>query len=194
MNVIEVNNAGKAFRRRAEAKLLRQRFFDFLKPRSSTESFHHALRNVSFSVAEGEGLAILGSNGAGKSTLLNMIAGLARPDSGSLRVNGRVAALLELGAGFHPDLTGYENMFLNAAFLGFTKAQVLERQQAIVDFAELAEFMYEPIRTYSQGMILRLAFAIAVHVDPKILIVDEVLGVGDAHFQNKCATRIAELR
>ena len=193
MNVIEVENAGKVFRRHTESKLLRQQLSTFFRPRSS-EHLLHALRNVSFRVGEGESLAVLGANGAGKYTLLNLIAGLTQPDSGKVRVTGRVAALLELGAGFHHDLTGYENLFLNAALLGFNKKQILERKDAIIGFSELDDFIFEPIRTYSQGMILRLAFSIAVHVNPKILIVDEVLGVGDAHFQKKCAARIAELR
>lgn len=145
-------------------------------------------------MAEGESVAIIGANGAGKSTLLNLIAGLAQPDEGAIHVRGRVAALLELGSGFHRDLTGIENVALNAALLGFNERQLVQRMPEIFEFAELGDFIREPIRTYSSGMIVRLAFSIAVHVDPSILIVDEVLGVGDSKFQEKCAERIRTLR
>jgi ABC-type polysaccharide/polyol phosphate transport system ATPase subunit len=126
--------------------------------------------------------------------MLSLVTGLARPDEGTVKVKGRVAALLELGSGFHPDLTGEENVYMNAALLGFSERQAKERFASIVDFSEIREFINEPIRTYSSGMVVRLAFSIAVHVDPAILIVDEVLSVGDAHFQEKCMMKIAELR
>ena len=192
MSLVEVQNVSKMFRLHTQAKLLRDRVRDLLRPK--TQNTFYALRNVSFQVAEGESVAIIGSNGAGKSTLLNMVAGLARPDEGSIHVRGRVAALLELGSGFHPDLTGIENVELNAALLGFNRKQLKERLPEIFEFAELGEFIREPIRTYSSGMVVRLAFSIAVHVDPAILIVDEVLGVGDSHFQEKCSDRIHKLR
>ena len=192
MNAIEVRNVSKMFRRHTGRKLLREQIRDFLRPRP--ESLFHALHNVSFSVAPGESVAIVGSNGAGKSTLLTLVAGLARPDEGSIEVNGRIAALLELGSGFHTDLTGLENVMLNAALLGFSERQAREALPSIVDFAELGEFIREPIRAYSSGMVVRLAFSVAVHVNPSILIVDEVLGVGDSHFQQKCVDRIRELR
>lgn len=153
-----------------------------------------ALRNVSFNVAKGESVAVIGENGAGKSTLLSLVTGLAQPDEGTLRVNGRVAALLTLGSGFHMDLTGEENLFMNAALLGFSERETRLRFPEMVEFSEIGKFINEPVRTYSSGMIVRLAFSVAAHVDPAILIVDEVLGVGDAHFQEKCTMKIAELR
>jgi ABC-type polysaccharide/polyol phosphate transport system ATPase subunit len=153
-----------------------------------------ALENVSFSLRAGEGLAVVGSNGAGKSTLLSIAAGVCFPDKGRVEVAGRVAALLELGSGFQTDLTGRENVFLNASLLGMSKQQVRESYDTIVDFAGIAPFIDEPLRTYSSGMVMRLAFSIAVHLDPEILIVDEVLAVGDKDFQAKCYTKIHNFR
>jgi ABC-type polysaccharide/polyol phosphate transport system ATPase subunit len=152
-----------------------------------------ALRDVSLEVAQGEVLGIIGRNGAGKSTLLQAICGTATPTSGTVEVKGRVAALLELGAGFNPDFTGRENAFLNAAILGMTSAEIADRFDDIVAFAELAEFIDEPVKTYSSGMYMRLAFAVAIHVSPDILIVDEALSVGDIAFRNKCIERIQAL-
>lgn len=154
----------------------------------------HALRSVTFAVQPGETVAIIGKNGAGKSTLLSLLARVYRPTSGYLEVNGKVAPLLELGAGFHPDLTGQENIYFNAIILGLSHRQVRERLQAIVEFAELQEYRDAPIRTYSSGMLMRLGFAIAVHVDADLLLVDEVLAVGDAYFQQKCYRKIQEFQ
>ena len=139
-------------------------------------------------------MAVIGPNGAGKSTLLNLATNLCRPDQGSVEVNGRVAALLELGSGFHPDLTGAENVRINAALLGFSRRQVREKFDEIVAFSELEDFINEPLRTYSTGMMMRLAFSVAVSVNPDILIIDEVLGVGDLSFQAKCLERIMQFR
>lgn len=154
----------------------------------------YALNQVSFTVEPGESVALIGAYGAGKSTMLALLCGLAQPDEGTVEVEGPVAALLELASGFHPDLTGRENVMLNAAFLGLTRQQALERLSSIVEFAELAEFIDQPLRTYSTGMILRLGFAEAVHCDPELVIVDEVLAVGDAAFQAKCLERIRQIR
>jgi len=192
MNLIEVVDVSKTFQR-ASRQLLREQLWNLLKPKQAESGFQ-ALRNVSFKVAEGESVAIVGANGAGKSTLLSVVAGLAPPDTGTVTVRGRIAALLELGSGFHPDLTGVENVTLNAALLGFNEAQVRKNLDAIVEYAEIGEFIHEPIRTYSSGMVVRLAFSVAIHVDPSILIVDEVLGVGDSHFQEKCRGSIEKLR
>lgn len=153
-----------------------------------------ALQNVSFEFCDGESVAIVGRNGAGKSTLLNLIAGLSEPDSGSIQVEGRIAALLDLGAGFHPDLTGRENLFVNAALLGLRRKEAEQRYQAIVEFSGLGDFIDQPLRTYSSGMALRLGFAVAVNVDPDVLITDEVLAVGDANFQEKCFAEIQRLK
>jgi lipopolysaccharide transport system ATP-binding protein len=153
-----------------------------------------ALHAVSFTVHKGETVAIIGQNGSGKSTLLGLIARVYRPTEGILQVNGRVAPLLELGAGFHPDLTGLENIYFNGVILGLTRRQISERLDAIIRFAELEEYIDAPVRTYSSGMLMRLGFAIAAHVDADILLVDEVLAVGDAHFQQKCYNKIREFQ
>ena len=150
----------------------------------------YALQDVSFEVRRGQGLGIIGRNGSGKSTLLQIIAGTMQPTGGSVTVKGRVAALLELGSGFNPDFTGRENVYLNAAVLGLTRQQIDERFDSIAAFAEIGEFINHAVLTYSSGMMLRLAFAVAVHVDPDILIIDEALSVGDARFQLKCSRAI----
>jgi ABC-type polysaccharide/polyol phosphate transport system ATPase subunit len=159
---------------------------------------HHerfcALRNVSFQLKDGESLGIVGSNGAGKSTLLSLAAGLTRPDEGKVQVNGRIAALLELGAGFHPDLTGAENLVLNAALLGLSKRRTNELFDSIVEFSGIGEFIDDPLRTYSSGMTMRLAFSVAIQCDPDILLIDEVLAVGDANFQEKSKEALASFR
>ena len=152
-----------------------------------------ALRDVSLEVNKGEVLGIIGRNGAGKSTLLQSICGTATPSSGTIEVKGRVAALLELGAGFNPEFSGRENAILNAAILGMTRSEIDARLPDIIAFAELAEFIDEPVKTYSSGMFVRLAFAVAIHVSPDILIIDEALAVGDLAFRNKCIERIQKL-
>lgn len=153
-----------------------------------------ALRDVSLSVKEGTTFGIIGSNGSGKSTTLKLLAQILVPDQGSVKVEGRVSALLELGAGFHPDLTGRENVFLNGAILGLSRKTLNNRLEDIVEFAGLGTFIDNPVKTYSSGMYARLGFAVAVNVDPDILLIDEVLAVGDESFQRKCAERIGELR
>ena len=159
---------------------------------------HHeifmALKNVSFQLDRGESMAVIGRNGAGKSTLLSLVAGLATPNEGRVTVGGRVAALLELGSGFHPDLTGAENLRLKASLLGFSRKKTAEVFDGAVEFSGVGDFIHEPLRTYSSGMIMRLAFSAAVHVDPDILIVDEVLAVGDQSFQAKCFEKISALK
>jgi ABC-type polysaccharide/polyol phosphate transport system ATPase subunit len=173
--------------------LLRNRARDWVSGRSP-ESFA-ALKNISFTLKRGESMAVVGRNGAGKSTLLSLLAGLSSPTTGSVFVNGRVAALLELGSGFHPDLTGAENITLNASLLGLTRKRTAELFGQIVDFSGIErEFIDEPLRTYSTGMMMRLAFSVAINVDPDLLLVDEVLAVGDSAFQEKCFRRIREFR
>ncbi len=152
-----------------------------------------ALRDVSLQVDPGEKVAVVGGNGAGKSTLLGIVAGVMTQTSGKVVRNGRLGALLELGTGFHPDLTGRENIHLNASLLGFRQADVERELDSIVDFAELKEFVDEPVRTYSTGMVARLGFSVAIHVDPDILIMDEVLAVGDRGFQAKCQAKVSDL-
>jgi len=153
-----------------------------------------ALQDVDLSVRRGESLGIIGRNGAGKSTLLKVIARVIRPTRGRVWVQGHVAPLIELGTGFHPELTGRENIFLNGAMLGFSRAQMERKIDNIVEFAELAYFIDAPLRTYSSGMIMRLGFAIASDIDPDILIIDEILAVGDEAFQRKCHARIQSFR
>lgn len=152
------------------------------------------LKGVSFEVNYGETVAVVGRNGAGKSTLLALISRIYRPTSGSIDINARVAPLLELGAGFHPDLSGRENVFFNGVILGLTRKEILSRMNDIIAFAEMEHHIDAPVRTYSSGMLARLGFAVAVHVDAKILIVDEVLAVGDFAFERKCLDRIAQFK
>lgn len=192
MSLISVNNVSKIFRHRKSKTLLRDHVRDLVaKPQGDA---FYALRDVSFEVSERESVALIGANGAGKSTMLALVCGLARPDGGTIEVRGTVAPLLELGSGFHPDLTGRENLSLNAALLGMNRAETEKRIPSIIEFSELAGFIDEPLRTYSAGMVLRLAFSIATDCDPAILVIDEVLGVGDVNFQHKCQKRIQELR
>jgi ABC-type polysaccharide/polyol phosphate transport system ATPase subunit len=192
-HVIEFRGVWKGFHRHTGRLLLRSHLQNALAPRRQIEKFY-ALKGVSFQMEHGESLAVVGANGAGKSTLLNLVAALVPPDRGTVSVNGRVAALLELGAGFHPDLTGAENVRLNAALLGIGRKRIDAIFAEIVDFAELADFMAEPLRTYSSGMVMRLAFSVAINVNPDILLVDEVLAVGDHAFQAKCFERILNFR
>lgn len=153
-----------------------------------------AIDDVSFSVKTGEVLGIIGRNGSGKSTTLKIIAGVYRPTSGQLTVNGKVSALIELGAGFHHDLSGRENIVINGLMLGLTRRQIREREQKIIEFAELGEFIDSPVKQYSSGMFMRLGFSIAVEVDPDILLIDEILSVGDQPFQEKSIKRIEDFR
>jgi lipopolysaccharide transport system ATP-binding protein len=153
-----------------------------------------ALRDVSFTVEQGEAVGFIGSNGAGKSTALKLVSRILTPTSGRIEVDGRMGALLELGAGFHPDLTGRENVYLNGSFLGLSRAQIRQKMDEIVAFAELERFIDVPVKHYSSGMYVRLGFSVAVHTDPEVLLIDEVLAVGDQNFQHKCFERIIKLR
>jgi ABC-type polysaccharide/polyol phosphate transport system ATPase subunit len=153
-----------------------------------------ALEGVSFEVPKGSAFAVIGANGSGKSTLLKLVAGITKPSSGSLAVLGRISALIELGAGFHPEISGRENVAINGVMLGLTRKEVERRFDAIVDFAEMRDFIDAPVKTYSSGMYMRLGFAVAIHVDPDVLLIDEVLAVGDESFTRKCLDKIAEFR
>lgn len=155
--------------------------------------YHHALHNVNFSLHRGDALGIIGLNGSGKSTLLQIIAGVLAPSEGTVTVRGRIAALLELGSGFNNEMTGRENVYINAAVLGMSRAEIAARMDDIVAFADIGEYVDQPVKTYSSGMMMRLAFAVQVHVDPDILIVDEALSVGDARFQAKAMARIDQI-
>jgi len=192
MTAIEFEGVSKSFRHHGGRGLLRQRLVDWA--RSSGRTRFYALKNVSFRLEAGEGMAVVGSNGAGKSTLLSLAAGLAKPDSGRIRINGRMATLLELGSGFHPDLTGAENIRMNASLIGLTRRRTTDLFDGIVDFADIGDFINEPVRTYSTGMTMRLAFSVAINMDPDIMLLDEILAVGDQAFQKKCLDRILAAR
>src|SRR5665647_205435 len=154
----------------------------------------YALNDISFSVYPGETVGIIGKNGAGKSTLLKIITGVLNPSGGSVEITGRISALLELGAGFNMEYSGMENVYLNGTIMGYSRAQMNERMQKILDFADIGDFINQPVKSYSSGMFMRLAFSVAINVDPEILIVDEALSVGDVLFQAKCFKKIQEFR
>lgn len=191
--VIYFNDVSKRFVfTRDGQQSLRKMLSALLRRRKSRALW--AVQNVSFAVAPGEGLGIIGRNGSGKSTVLKLAARILRPTSGQVFVKGRMSALLELGAGFHPDLTGRENIFLNGSLLGLGKQDINRYFERIVDFSELDEFIDMPVKHYSSGMYMRLGFSVAVHLEPDILIVDEILAVGDQSFQNKCIERIYDMK
>lgn len=166
---------------------------DLVKKLRPEETFQ-ALADVSFDVAAGQTLGVIGRNGSGKSTALKLVAGITKPTSGTVTVNGRVSALIELGAGFHPEISGRENVFINGVMLGMSKREIQQRFDEIVDFAELRDFIDAPVKTYSSGMYMRLGFAVAIHVDPDVLLVDEVLAVGDEGFTHKCLDKFGEFK
>ena len=173
-----------------------KRIFSFSKSSSnktsSTEEFW-ALKNVNFEIEQGDRVGIIGRNGAGKSTLLKILSRISEPTSGNIRIKGRVASLLEVGTGFHPELTGRENIFLNGAILGMSRVEIRKKFDEIVEFAEIEKFLDTPVKRYSSGMYVRLAFAVAAHMEPEILVVDEVLAVGDAQFQKKCLGKMEDV-
>jgi ABC-type polysaccharide/polyol phosphate transport system ATPase subunit len=189
---IEFDNVSKCYQLGKGLPSLRAAVGDLL--RSSSAKIHWAVKNVSFSLQPGEALGIIGPNGAGKTTILKLLSKVTYPTSGVIHVKGRMSALIELGAGFHPDLTGRENIYLNGAILGLSRTEVHSRFDAIVEFAGIGDYLDTPVKRYSSGMYARLGFAIAAHVDPEILLVDEVLAVGDYAFQQKCHARMAALR
>jgi ABC-type polysaccharide/polyol phosphate transport system ATPase subunit len=193
MSIIRVEHVSKVFRQKVDRRLLRDHLRQIVSRRSEADGFH-VLTDISFTVQQGESVALVGANGAGKSTLLALICGLAQPDAGRIEIDGQVAAMLEFASGFHHDLTGRENVMLNAAFLGLNRRQAHARFPDIAKFAEIGEFIDQPVRTYSAGMTMRLGFAAAVHCSPDVIIIDEVLGVGDQAFQAKCLERIQQMR
>ncbi|MGH3382572.1 MAG: ABC transporter ATP-binding protein, partial [Actinoallomurus sp.] len=190
MEAIVVDGVSKHFTLR-HAHSIKEMTVRAARRQSLSERFT-ALSEVSLTVSQGESVALMGLNGSGKSTLLKLISGVMRPDGGSVGVRGRVAGLIEVGAGLHPDLTGHENIFLNAAILGMTKAETEAKYEEIVAFSEIETFLDTQVKFYSSGMFMRLGFSVAVHTDPDIFLVDEVLAVGDPPFQKKCLQRIKE--
>jgi ABC-2 type transport system ATP-binding protein len=193
VNAIEVSDISKQFVLR-HTRSIKEAVVWLAKGRKGdlSEKFH-ALKNVTVEVKAGETVALLGLNGSGKSTLLKHISGVMLPDSGTVKTRGRVAGLIEVGAGFHPDLSGRDNVFLNGAILGMTEQQVKERFDDIVEFSEIGQFIDTEVKFYSSGMYLRLAFSVAVHTDPEVFLIDEILAVGDEPFQRKCIDKIQEL-
>ena len=192
---IIVKDLGKQYRRYPKDRAWTlQEVFQWGVRRIRPIHIFWALRDVSFTVSPGHMLGIVGRNGAGKSTLLRVLSGVSRPDEGAVEMFGRVDALLDLGTGFHPDLTGRENVYVNGVINGLTRREVTQRFDSIVAFAELEDFIDSPLRTYSTGMQMRLAFAVATHTHPDILLIDEVLAVGDAAFQRKCLDRIGQFK
>jgi len=188
---IVVDDVRKRFRLR-HTHSIKETVVAAVRRKTLTTDFH-ALDGVSFTVEEGESVALLGFNGSGKSTTLKMVSGVLRPDSGRVLTRGRVAGLIEVGAGFHPDLSGRENIYLNAAILGMSKQETDERYDDIVAFSEIERFIDTEVKHYSSGMFLRLAFSVAIHTEVDILLIDEILSVGDEPFQQKCLARIREL-
>ncbi|MGJ9423540.1 ABC transporter ATP-binding protein [Aeromicrobium sp. CF3.5] len=189
---IVVDDVSKAFLKR-RTHSLKEAAVSFVQRKQVRAERFEALRGVSFRVEEGESVAVLGLNGSGKSTTLKLISGVLEPDDGRVYTRGRVAGLIEVGAGFHPELSGRENVFLNAAILGMEREEIEERFDDIVEFSEISDHIDQEVKNYSSGMFMRLAFSVAIHVDVDILLVDEVLSVGDAPFRAKCEKRIAEL-
>jgi ABC-2 type transport system ATP-binding protein/lipopolysaccharide transport system ATP-binding protein len=171
-------------------KTLQEYFINFAHGKRHERRDFWALKNISFEIAKGESLGIIGSNGAGKSTLLKVVSGVMEPTEGEVRVDGKIAPMIELGAGFDFELTGHENIYLNASLMGLRKKEIDRKWKAIVAFSELGDFIYSPLKSYSSGMVARLAFAIATEMEPEILVVDEVLSVGDEQFRKKCYARI----
>src|SRR5579872_538006 len=197
MTAIELLNVSKIYRRYGgrqfstlKSALLQRSILRDLQP---SETFP-ALRDVSFSVPKGSTFGVIGRNGSGKSTALKLVAGITKPTSGTVKVQGRISALIELGAGFHPEISGRENVFINGIMLGLSKREIQDRFDEIVEFAELQDFIDAPVKTYSSGMYMRLGFAVAIHVNPDVLLVDEVLAVGDEGFTHKCLDKFAEFR
>lgn len=194
MNAVVVQNVVQRFRVIHERPdTLRELFARFLRKQVNYHDFD-AVNDVSFSARAGEMVGIIGRNGSGKSTLLKIIAGIYRPTSGSITVNGTLAPLIELGAGMHAELTGRENILLNGLLMGYSKGQMLEREARIIEFAEIGDFIDVPVKQYSSGMYMRLAFSVATEVDPDILVIDEILAVGDLTFQKKCFNRLERFR
>ncbi len=189
---IQVKNVSKDFKIYYDkANTLKERlvFWKRKKP-----ELHHVLKNININIEKGETVALIGVNGSGKSTLLKLLTKIIYPTTGTIEIKGKLVSLLELGAGFHPDFTGRENIYFNASIFGLTAAEIDKRVEEIINFSELGDFIDSPVRTYSSGMYMRLAFSVAINVDAEVLLIDEILAVGDQHFQDKCFAKLEELK
>lgn len=190
---IQVKNVKKSFKTYSDAgRTLKQ--FLFFKRGNKTNARRTVIDGISFDVEKGQAVGLIGGNGCGKSTTLKMLTKIYYPDEGEIITNGRVSSLIELGAGFHPEMSGRENIYINASIFGLSKKEIDERLQTIIDFSELGEYIDSPVRTYSSGMYMRLAFSVAVNVNADILLIDEILAVGDISFQEKCFNKIKEIK
>lgn len=190
---IQVKNITKSFKTYNDAGKTLKQFLFFKKDKRKNER-RRVINGISFDVEKGQAVGLIGGNGCGKSTTLKMLTRIYYPDDGEIIINGRVSSLIELGAGFHPEMSGRENIYINASILGLSKSEIDERLQDIIDFSELGEYIDNPVRTYSSGMYMRLAFAVAVNVNADILLIDEILAVGDMSFQDKCFNKIKEIK
>lgn len=189
---IIINNMSKRFKLVYDKPFTLKERLVFWK--KSKIGYHEVLKNIDLKIKKGETVALIGTNGSGKSTLLKLMTKIIYPTTGEVKTYGKLTSLLELGAGFHPDFTGRENIYFNASIFGLTAAEIDSRVQDIIDFSELGEFIEAPVRTYSSGMYMRLAFSVAINVDAEILLIDEILAVGDQHFQDKCFEKLYELK
>ena len=190
--VVKVKNVYKSFNVYLDkASTIKEKMLNFSRNRKEKRE---VLKNVNLEINKGEVVALIGTNGSGKSTLLKLITKIIYPNSGRIEIKGKLTSLLELGAGFHPDFSGRENIYFNAAIFGLTKKEIDERLEEIIRFSELEKFIDNPVRTYSSGMYMRLAFSVAINVNADILLIDEILSVGDEHFQNKCIQKMIDLR
>ena len=191
-NAIEVKNLSKSFKLNSDKpRTLKEKL---IFSRKNKVHYVKVLKNISLDIKKGETVALIGTNGSGKSTLLKLMTKIIYPTKGNITTYGKLTSLLELGAGFHPDFTGRENIYFNASIFGLTKSEIDNRLNDIIEFSELGDFIDSPVRTYSSGMYMRLAFSVAINVDAEILLIDEILAVGDQHFQDKCFAKLEELK
>ncbi len=191
-NAIEIEKLYKSFKINSDKPRTLKEKLIFSK--NNRVEYVEVLKNISLTIKKGETVALIGTNGSGKSTLLKLMTKIIYPNKGTIFTNGKLTSLLELGAGFHPDFTGRENIYFNASIFGLTKAEIDNRLNEIIEFSELGDFIDNPVRTYSSGMYMRLAFSVAINVDAEILLIDEILAVGDQHFQDKCFAKLKELK
>ena len=189
---IKVTNVSKSFKLYYDKHNTLKEKIVFWKNKKT--EMHEVLKNINLNIKKGETVALIGTNGSGKSTLLKLMTKIIYPTSGKIEINGKLTSLLELGAGFHPDFTGRENIYFNASIFGLTAAEIDARVSDIINFSELGDFIDSPVRTYSSGMYMRLAFSVAINVDAEVLLIDEILAVGDQHFQDKCFAKLDELK